>query len=1163
VFEVIFTELLSFMQPAFSWQVTPLQGDHGIDLRGCTELFSVPELNISAHLLVYGQCKVRSSTARANEAFSADLDKLIANALASDVEEPVLPSYLVLAFAAKATRASLASARKVLIRSHQIPLYFFGLEDIDQLIRHHLTDLTPTIKACLPFDLAVAFLQHFQGPTQQEVRLASSHVTKPNNVLAGEPFTIRVIVSSPALPTQSLCVRFVSSSAAASLIVVSPLAITSPQGIPIGGHGHFRAAVDMKLIAYGTGHSELGHLAIQPPAGPSYRIALGTVEVADTYTPPFYWKPYLRYWQLFNDWFVAAKAGAGRLIACLGSGGAGKTRLAQEFCIRCEQLGGRAISIAHHNGPGQPYRILRDLLFALAPDNGEEGIDANERVVQKLQQLDARLFKETRDSVCACLEWVQDDDLARLRTVELARALVALLIAACSEAVHVLHFSNLHWCDQATLHALRVAVTDANNYLRRRGNALLVIFEGRSGHRESSTARALKRPETDWSSAAFEAFCDATCDTLIVLRPFDEATSGGFLTSLLEHSQSALRRVKLSMIPHQDALAREVLRAARGNPQHMIEQLNLLRLKGIVARNERTGLLYLVRQPQGEYAPPPSVLQLLQTRLDYFEVASPEVTRLIQAVGLVEDRIDRRLFDRLRAHFAPRASRELIEETEFLLLSEDTQAEVAFRHENYFRTVKARPLDAANCSAAAAIYLSHLKSFPKATASTLLFRARVILSDPERPAEAARNDLRDAYRLADRRGEDQIALRVLTIMDGLPADCRATSSEALQRFKLRKRLAELTLMVGDRSRASQIVTAALDDLEGASASLTRRTTKASPNMVHLHSLLAGRLLLADAKLNLFEARDAIAILEESLAALTVWGDLGQRRWAARLGLALRNRLAVAQAISGDRATAAATALLGVNAAREFGDRRYLYAALLDYGNIVGAVDLPRGLAALHEALAIVKRGRYRPQQRLLGEIHLALLQLVSSNRLPTLAQRAAAFAVLQQKLTSVYLEARLHGLLQETGAAALLVGDIAVLLDDPSAGEWFLQTISWSFRGRHFENLWRGHINLAQFCVDGREKSIEEALHHAEHTLRLLREVGPLRPLTANTRFRVALAQVVRVFAEGRDARAEALLMEVPELRSQVHRDGKKARIALRDRGLDFVNVGSGAYFLY
>jgi hypothetical protein len=1180
VFEILFTELLSLIQPSFSWEVTPLQGDQGIDFRGIKQLFSVPELQISAQLLVCGQCKVRSGKSKIVEALSPDLEKLLYTTRTATEKgsSATLPSYVILAFAAQATPKALEHAANVFLTNHHVPLYLFSLDQISGLIRHHLNDLAPTISRCLPPPVSEKFLLYFSKThTKNAFNLAVSRIRKPQRVLAGEPFTVSLAVTHPMLATQKLDVLFLPYAGASpsssppqlplSLVVVSPPTITSPGGLKIGGQGWFSQDLDLKLISYATGSTHLGDLTLSLNGQVLRTIALGTVEVADTYTPPFYWQPYLEYWTLFNDWFEQARAGSGKLIACLGSGGAGKTRLCQEFCIRAEQLGGRSISLSHHNGPAQPYRILRDLLVALAPSGAEDNLAPAARVEQALQQINCSLYSEIQISLRYCLDWTQVRNTSSFRVQDIARALHALLIARATEATYVVHLSNLHWCLPEILHTLRQVFVEVNSYLQKQGNAVIVFFEGRAGHKIDLDPW---QEDADWTTASFEAFTESNCDLSLKLRPFDQCESEGFLRSILEHSQSSHRKVDLVIIPHQEELIRQVLSAAQGNPQHMVEQLNFLRQKGTIARNERTGLLYMVRPPDGAYEPPPNVLHLIQTRFSYYQDTNPQLTRLIHAIGLIEDRIDRRLFDLLKAQFAPYKSIALLEQTEFILIPENPLGEVAFRHENYFQAVKKQPMLPTDRSKVVDIYLRYVDLFPEKPASLLLLRARAILNDPERPLAEAKQNLLQAHTLAEKGNEDQLSLRILEVLDRLYSLEGTEETDSLRTFQMRQRLAQLTMSVGDRRRSAEILTDALLELEQRGSRRRSLGGTARLNKRVVNSLLAGRMLLADIKLNLFETAESIELLQSSLSVLGSWKGLfpspSSQMWRTKVRSSILNRLAVAFAIGGRSEDAIATALESVQVARETRDQSLLYSALVDYGNIVAPATLDIGLAALEEAIAIGQFVKHHPQQRLIGQIHFSMLRLVWIFRNHSLkpTERAERYRCILADLAQVFVEARTRGLIQEAGAAALLCGDTAILIGDSTPIEWFLQSINWSFRGNHLENLWRGHINLAQYCIDGPQQNIEEGVHHAEHSLRLLRLLNTRRASPVTTRVAVALAQVARIFMQARDRRGSELLNEYPTLLCFFPNGGEgDISIDPEDSSLDFIQIGRSSYLLY
>ena len=86
----------------------------------------------------------------------------------------------------------------------------------------------------------------------------------------------------------------------------------------------------------------------------------------------------------------------------------------------------------------------------------------------------------------------------------------------------------------------------------------------------------------------------------------------------------------------QRSLIDRIDRSAGGNPFHSLEQVRLLRERGIIGLNSATGLLFMIQpEPVGSDLPE-SVLASIEVRWQYLRERKPELA--LSALGVCPDR---------------------------------------------------------------------------------------------------------------------------------------------------------------------------------------------------------------------------------------------------------------------------------------------------------------------------------------------------------------------------------------------------------------------------------------------------------------------------------------------------------------------------------------------
>lgn len=1131
--EVLVARLMWLMRPDFQWQVTRVSGDGGMDFMGRFTLFDVPEINLQGQDVLLGQCKRTRRSDRPGKILSYDLARMSDQA----------PTQVIIAYAGRATPEQRAEVIRWALK-HSPRAWFLGLDELDFLIRRYLPSLREIIERALPND-AERVLAHFGSGGVAGPR-PLVRVTAPTEAETGRPFEVVADVTSTGAPLGEIrCVWDWPSSEGehgpvTTLRLITPSAAAAEEGLALGTTAGFESCIRLKLVGYRAGLQPLGELVLHLQDGKEERVALGTVEMADQYHPPFFTAPFKTDLNRFEDVWRQARSGHLHVVNVVGAGGAGKTRLCQEFGYRAEQDGGRYLFREHPKGLDQPYSILCDVLRALVP--GAVSIEEpGPLVLQHLRSRNPELAAQMEPTIELLYNSPRttEQGTATFDGRGLVRTLCLFLLDAARRQPLLLHVSECHWAQTEALDIFGEVVQRLREVQDRTLTRIVFVFEGR----EHEALPAGPGAEAEAGTVAWERFL-VHGPAPVRVQPLTRTESEAFLESLFESTQAADRRVHEDLIPHQETLVQGILRFAEGNPFHMIEQLRLLLDREVVVRNERTGLLYLGRPLDERYDAPESVVALIQLRYEYLRRRNPAAALLLAACAFLRDRLPRRLYVLLKERLAPGVADEELLRTNFLQRAGEAAGGIWFRHENYYAVTRALELDAPTLDRVAAAYLEWLDTVPGSSAQELFDRGQV----HERAGTPDPGEARRLYEQALGRAENDhqpllstsIARRLLPLVE---EEADRGGEQALAAVRMSRDVAWLLVRTGSWSEAERRFAATIDRvrklLEAAPWPLspeTRRELEYS-----LYRCMADR---GNVHISLMQPHEAISRLTDALPVLALYASTEQGSDWPGVYLTGANRLGVAHWFDGRRETARRLFRDGFRESRRVGDLHWEFHNLLDLATLSIHRSPHRAAALLTRCMEMLDRWPSPASPRLyyLTRYQRAMAELVrlaGGGRRPTRGG-TARLRELHAELEAVHTCSRRDGYVHEEAGAALMAGACSGLLGSGGAPAWFMHAIAVSARATLMEFAWKAHLNLAQLCLDGNLRVREGAGQHAEQAERMIRDDLERRRRDEDRRYRLALyelpmAQLARVWRHLGDRRASDLLDEFPHVNRLFH----------------------------
>jgi tetratricopeptide (TPR) repeat protein len=1138
VFEVAVAAVFARLRPDYEWCVTPNLPDGGSDFIGRQQFLMDEVLDIAAAITIGGQCKKRTRV--------DDVVQEIAGSLVNMVTT-LNPTLFIVALSARLTEERIAEARARVERAYQRHCHILDRAQIEGLFSKQRAVVDEILHEALS-DEQIAEVHEHLGSTQQVEFHQAVTVAAPKRVLAGVPFGVKIDLQSlsSSVPGSRLWWRTGAETDREDppIILVSPIDADAAIGLELvpgaSTDDPIRTQCSLELLTHSVGDVDLGDIAVgwedEGQSAASW-TALGTVRVIENLRPRFYEQPFRAALSRLEHEYDRALANGVASIGVIGVGGSGKSRLSEEFALRQRRRGSAVVVAKQAKTLDDPHRIIADVLLGLI--EAPSLTDPAESVIRAVARYDADLAHRA-ESAIRTVFGLQDGATRAATEQHLLSALLLLVAVRGTRAPLIIHLQELHWCSNDVLLLFEKLVWQLGRVLPELGSleqasdsGLLFIFEGR--------VRERQRLDGGWDSEPFEALLQKL-DCPTVACSFDPDQGLEFIRRLFEDRYSAHRRVNLDMLGMQRDLVQRIHRTAGGNPFHSLEQLQFLKERRIVGQNPITGFLYLIQPASSDTQLPDSVFEAIRMRWTYMKSQTPELALLIWAAGLLDDRVPTPLFRRLLAELAPHVPISDVDATEMLWSGEGREREVAFRHENYFESIRRFEMATQDRERVVKIYCDWFAEPDQSTRPVDRYKWALALLQLPVPDEAqAEKLMRSALRAAQRQGDERLARRVSAASLNLVWKRDSRSPVRIDTFLSRAEdelaLATELLGGGERSKAELRLSRLADRLDGRVASGRVRSPETVGELRLLRltaDVRRSQILFNDRKP--VEAAELAADAVGEIHSLRSTGGFDGQAWEELEMEALHSQ-AVALAIAGDIEPSLATSAQAVEIAERSSSvlARHVVST---YANILMSRDPEESEAILRRCLDELDGRANATEARVSAQINLGIALVIRAHRLDP-NDTTAAGALLEDAteiLKAVFSHAFQLGRYPDAGAASLMLGVISAMRDDSDEVSWFAQAVAAAARGQQMETLWRAHINLATALYRSGDAVEGDVRDHAVAALEILEETLYVYPEPdRSARFelvRISLAQAVRFLQAAGDNAGRAVVDRYPALRT-------------------------------
>jgi hypothetical protein len=1168
IFEMAVTTILAHMRPEFAWCVTPNLHDNGLDFIGVHRFLDDRELGIAAAITVGGQCKKRTSV---NDVLSEIAGSLIRMA------DAVNPTFFVVALSARLTRQRVEKARGMLERQCQRHCHILDRAQIEGLLGEYLSAVAEILRAGLSEPEVDEVLRYF-AEREAVAPAPSVTVRPPGRVLAGVPFLAEVDVrwALASNPTARMWWRpRTDDDGAGSVTLIGPLDADSNLGVELTAsapeNDPLRSSLTIELITYRVGRVDLGDVFIgldEAGQKSAHSVALGAVEVVETMRPRFFARPYRSGVARLSDAFHQVEAGAVVPVAVVGVGGSGKSRLCEEFALERRRRGCGVVAAKQTKTHDAPHRIFADLLAQLTAD-GPTLLDPAESAIRSVSHYDRELAARAASTIRSVFG-TSDPPTGNATDQSLLSTLVLLLVARARRCPLIVHLQDLHWCNADVLLLVERLVwqlTQTNlagpGGRHPAGSGVLFLFEGRVHESGDSGSGA-------WSSAPFEAFLERVDSTMVTCSSFSQDDGLSFTRLLFEDRHNANRLVADELLALQRELIDRVHRSSGGNPFHTLEQVRLLKERGVLGQNRNTGLLYMILPEPVASTLPQSIFTAVQLRWQYLRDRAPTLALLLWASALLEDQLPVGLFRRLWQELAPDVSLRDIDGTDILWTGDGTAQDVVFRHENYFESLRRFTVPETDRRQVVNVYCEWFAQLRRPGPADRFRWARALLELPDPDIKRARELLVTALKGSQRQGDVRLARRILA-------------------FHL-----DLTWTIDERSAVpiGTFLRHCDDEIDLCRELLGIDRGQTAARIRHLRERLDARLRIAGDRMSTIvrDGLDRRHLATELMHAQVLFND---RRPTESAEIATRivsrvrahNRYAPAdvgweslemealytqscgQALSGQFDLAVQSSEAAAEIARN-SPSPLARKIVSTCGTMLLSEDPEAGERLLRDCET--RWPEDDSSDAFLVHVHLSMALVLQAYRLPLSAERRRTMLVeARERTTSVHDACRRLGLYADAGAAALVRGVVSALLDEGDEASWFAQGVAAAARGMQMETLWRSHVNLAT-ALCRKDGIVTQGAHdHAVAAVEIMQDtLAAYSEPDRSPRFellRVGLARVAWMLLATGDEAGLAVLERYPRLRADF-RDPEAGMLREYEgepRHYQWLRVGDVDYVLY
>jgi hypothetical protein len=1136
--------MFAHLRPEYDWYVTPNLPDGGLDFVGQGLFLEDAELGIAAAITVGGQCKKRNRV--------TDIVSEISGSLAR-MSSTINPTFFVVALSARVTRARLINARRILEDTHRRHCHILDREQIEGLICDLLGVVDPIFRESLS-DPELQEVRNYFGTRRTKPSGGTIDAVVPAKVLAGVPFRIGLSLQSPSLALRGTRLWWKPDCSETNVLsdapvtLIGPIGADSELGIECKGNSiaddPLSAQIFIELISYSVGRLNLGEVILgqsaDVSAGRGQRISLGQVQVIENIRPRFFERPFRSALTKLSFEYDRALAHGVACIAVVGAGGSGKSRLCEEFSLEKRRRGCQVVQAKQTKTLDDPNRLLADLLIGLAATTIRIE-DPADGVISAIAQYDRNLSDRAAPAIRSIIG-MHESKSGTATDQDILSSLLLLIFVRIRWTPLIIHLQDLHWCTADVLLLLERLVwqlemihTSGGGPVNGSSKNAFFIFEGRIWESHHTGPNL-------WSTKTFEAFLEKIGCSTVSCAAFDPSDSLEFVRRLFEDRHSAQRLIDPALLELQSSLAEQIHRTAGGNPFHTLEQIQLLKERRILGQNPETGLLYMIQPAKDEPLLPAAVFDLINLRWQYIKSRKPELARLLWAASLLEDRIASPLFRHLWRGIGPDLTLAEIDATEFLWTGNGEQAEVFFRHENYFQSLRRLEMMPAEKQEIISIYAEWFARFPKLDAAGKFRWARILMESPAPDSDNIRALLRAALSGARSRGNLVLARRVLTSLLDFTWTENAQSAIKIHSF-IRCCDDEVflcrSLLSSDRLQAAQRT----DRLR------ERVREKLSFGQAWTSRMIEGlqfRLMTADILQSQILFNDRQAARASEIAAEVIRSVKALRSsvpsaengsdWES-LEIEALHAYAVALALGGEIELAIEASEQAVAIARKSASPSSLD-ILSTHANILLARELEAPESILRECLAQASSQATARETQDAIILNLGMTLILGAHRsgASNPGESQLKLAEASTLLKQVFANSFRVGRYPDAGAAALLLGIISAIRNEADEVSWFAQAVTAAARGGQMETLWRSHIDLATSLHRRNHKATESVRDHARAALQILDETLTLYPRPdKSARFdlvRIPLAQAVRFLIQFRDEAGLAALERYPSLRS-------------------------------
>lgn len=1150
LFEVLIASVLASTRPDYEWSVSPNQPDRGTDFVGRSHLLRSEALQLDAVITIGGQCKKRQKV----KDLIGEVDQSLTR-----MTNAYNPTLFLVAFSARLGLERVKEARQAIERARSRHCHIMERGQIEGLLASHLKALTPLLgQALAPGEVQRVIAYLTAARTNRYALTASVN----QRVLAGQPFD--VVLDIVGMPDESsgLQLRWLPTNGGHVSLIgfpgldrMSGASITRDNALD---DDPMAMRLSLPFVSYAVGPRPLGIVEIldsdAPDAAVLAHLELGTVQVVENMRPPFFDVPARQVWSGLEDAWQVAETGAVCAVGVTGSGGSGKSRIVEEFAYSIRRKGAHAIIAKQANTLDHPWRLLANLLIAITePDS--TAIDLSDAVLARIGQYDTRLASSATETVRSLIGTAGKGG-GGLDEQKLMSILILFIRVATRRRPLLIHLQDLHWCSPDILELLERMLWQLESlHGGHLGNGecskgILLVLEGRAGEQLSDGKK-------QWSTRGFESFLDGLGKPLLRCVPMNRAHSRDFISRLFDDSNSAFHGNWTSSTEMRRSLVESIDRAAGGNPFHILEQLRLFKQRGVIGQNPLTGSHFLI-QPDAigptllaldvasqsgvavhgdgiDRDLPERVFKIIKARWDYLVKEKRAIAYLLWAAALFSERLPAPLFDSLWRVMAQRHGRVDLEATEFLDLPEERSTSVAFRHENYFQTLRRLTVPPAQRRKALAAYEQWYVAITSPTPQQSFELAQVLMAADTHDWGRISAALTRAREQAERGHNLRLRRRILAaLVDGLyltrPDLYLSTQEQFLAACVDELALCQDMRALGERSQALH----RLEALE------IRIRAQANDDIFHLQRFHCRaqqvRLLMNDSR-----PSQAAELAEE------VCRDFDLRQSAClipksaewhEVEIELRHIHSVALALAGDIDHALEVGKSAIALAASQAEATELAVEVVStYANILLARDL-------HEAEALLRRTAERaclfPENsrcRIHISLNLAMCltllgwqELLQGNSNDHLNRFNEALNLLKPAYT-ISVEA---GRLADAAAAALLIGLARLVRRDGTEIGWFANAVNAASMSRQMETLWRAHLNLAS-AIDRAGGPAAKVAEHARAAYEIMANTLSPYPnpekCSRLTWIRVPLAHAVRFLVAAGDPSGEQALARLPSLR--------------------------------